>query len=290
MRPLEANLSLDRRAGVRGSAAAPPSGPELDLAGERVARAPPPRPGTQAPLTRPAAPVAPNTARAAPVEGRATPAAPTSAPRPPALAAAAPAPRPSPPIVAAPPAPRPPPPAPLLEEPPLEEPASLEDDTIEVAVEPVEVHLHRASDWRRVLAWAIDGPPFVALFLWGTQVVLQRLAPSRDLAAWGYVEAAAAHWGSLVAPILGAVAVLWLVYATLCHALAGATLGKGLLRVRVVGPGGRRPSLGRSAFRSALALMSVALLGLGVLLALFTRSGRGLHDLIARTWVVEASP
>jgi uncharacterized RDD family membrane protein YckC len=46
--------------------------------------------------------------------------------------------------------------------------------------------------------------------------------------------------------------------------------------------------MARSAARSALAALSVAALGLGVLLAFFTRSGRALHDLLARTWVVEA--
>jgi uncharacterized RDD family membrane protein YckC len=33
---------------------------------------------------------------------------------------------------------------------------------------------------------------------------------------------------------------------------------------------------------------SAACLGLGFLLALFTRTGRALHDLVARTWVVKA--
>jgi uncharacterized RDD family membrane protein YckC len=33
-------------------------------------------------------------------------------------------------------------------------------------------------------------------------------------------------------------------------------------------------------------VLSVALVGLGVLLALFTRSGRALHDFLAGTWVV----
>jgi uncharacterized RDD family membrane protein YckC len=39
----------------------------------------------------------------------------------------------------------------------------------------------------------------------------------------------------------------------------------------------------------ALALLSAAALGAGILLALFTRSGRGAHDLGAGTWVVMAA-
>jgi uncharacterized RDD family membrane protein YckC len=38
--------------------------------------------------------------------------------------------------------------------------------------------------------------------------------------------------------------------------------------------------------RGLLALGSAAAFGLGLLLALFTRSGRGAHDVLAGTWVV----
>jgi uncharacterized RDD family membrane protein YckC len=93
---------------------------------------------------------------------------------------------------------------------------------------------------------------------------------------------------AIVLPVAAAVTVGLAVYATLAHALAGATLGKRLLRLRVVGPDGERPGLARSAGRTALGLLSAALLGLGFLLALFTPSGRALHDLLARTWVVDA--
>jgi len=77
-----------------------------------------------------------------------------------------------------------------------------------------------------------------------------------------------------------------LVYATLGGALGGATPGKRLLGLRVVARDGRPPSWGRSLARALLALASAAFLGLGFLLALFTRSGRALHDLLAGTWVV----
>ncbi len=68
----------------------------------------------------------------------------------------------------------------------------------------------------------------------------------------------------------------------------GQTLGKRLLGLRIVATDGGRPSLLRCAIRSALSLVSLGLLGLGFLLALFNRSGRSLHDLLAGTWVVEA--
>ncbi len=88
--------------------------------------------------------------------------------------------------------------------------------------------------------------------------------------------------------VLTTAALALAVYATLAHALAGATLGKRLFGLRVIGPDGAAPSPARSAARSALAIVSAGLVGLGFLLALFNRSGRTLHDLIARTWVVKA--
>jgi uncharacterized RDD family membrane protein YckC len=87
----------------------------------------------------------------------------------------------------------------------------------------------------------------------------------------------------------GAAALLCLgVYATLAHALGGATLGKRLFGLRVVGPDGAPPSPARSVVRTALAFISAGFLGLGFLLVLFTRSGRALHDYLSRTWVVKA--
>lgn len=160
----------------------------------------------------------------------------------------------------------------------------------EVEVEPLEIHLRRAEPWRRAAAGALDAAPFVAggiaLERWLVRAASAGLpAPTTGLD--GLLDLVARE--RIVVLSVAAVVVLALgVYATLAHALAGATLGKRLFGLRVVGPDGSRPSLSRSAVRSALTLLSAALLGLGVLLALFTRSGRALHDLLARTWVVRA--
>ena len=70
--------------------------------------------------------------------------------------------------------------------------------------------------------------------------------------------------------------------------MSGATLGKRLFGLRVVSDDGARPSVERCAARAALSAASVLLLGLGLLPALFTRSGRALHDISAGTRVVES--
>jgi resuscitation-promoting factor RpfA len=154
-------------------------------------------------------------------------------------------------------------------------------------VDALEIHLRRPAAWRRAVAWVVDGLPFLALFAWA----LGRLQGEGILGGlaglWNAVQLASGT-APLALPLLGAVAVAAFVYHFLAHVLAGATLGKWLLRLRVVGPDGRRPTPGRSAARAALAAVSVGGLGLGLLLALFTRSGRAFHDLVASTWVVEA--
>ncbi len=172
-------------------------------------------------------------------------------------------------------------------EPEREPVPEADEGTVEVDVGPIEVHLRRASGTRRVAAWVIDGVPFLALFALALRTALGGLsAAPLDLAAT--LDLAVAEARGITLPLLAGTAILFAVYHTLSHALAGATLGKRLLGLRVVGPGGTLPGLGRSAWRAVAASLSLGLLGLGVLLALFTRSGRALHDLLARTWVVEA--
>jgi uncharacterized RDD family membrane protein YckC len=93
---------------------------------------------------------------------------------------------------------------------------------------------------------------------------------------------------TLLPPALALAALLQFVHSALGCGLAGRTLGKWMLGLRLVGPDGRLPSPGRAAARALLSLASVGLLGIGLLLALFDRRGRALHDLVARTAVVMA--
>ena len=153
-----------------------------------------------------------------------------------------------------------------------------------------EVRLRRGSAVRRAVAWAIDVLPLAAAVAYfGRSLVgsAEAALPAPPTGLDGLVDLVVREAG-IVVPLAALLVVAAAVYATLAHALAGATLGKWILGLRVVGPDGARPSLARSTTRSLLAILSAALFGLGFLLALFTRSGRALHDLLARTWVVEA--
>ncbi len=166
--------------------------------------------------------------------------------------------------------------------------APSESGTLEVMVGPVEVHVRRAPDWKRFLSWVLDGLPFAALFAFALRLALDRLPHPAPLDLPTTLDLAGAEASGITGPIFVGTLFLFAVYQLLAHGMYGATLGKRLVGIRVVGPDGKRPGLGRATIRAVLGTMSLLLLGLGVLLALFTRSGRALHDLLARTWVVEA--
>ena len=75
-------------------------------------------------------------------------------------------------------------------------------------------------------------------------------------------------------------------YATLAHALSGATFGKRLFGLRVVRADGERPSFGDACARTLTAALSVAPAGLGFAFALFDRRHLALHDRLVGTRVV----
>jgi len=179
-------------------------------------------------------------------------------------------------------------PAPSAEPWPPKPGEGADSGTLEVVVGLVEIHLRRATDLRRALSWLLDGTPFVALFALALHLALDRLPHAAPLDLARTIELAGSEAAGITGPVFAGVLVLFVVYQALSHGLSGATLGKRIVGLRLVGPDGNRPGLGRAAFRAVLAAISLLLLGLGVLLALFTRSGRALHDLLARTWVVEA--
>jgi uncharacterized RDD family membrane protein YckC len=134
--------------------------------------------------------------------------------------------------------------------------------------DPPVIELRRAPAGRRAAAWLIDGLPF-------------------GLAAWAIAAWLGPEPGLLL-PALGALSLAAFVYQLLCTWLLGATFGKRYARLAVVGPDGARPGLARSARRAAASVVGVLLLGCGPLVSLFTRTGRGLNDLLAGTAVVEA--
>jgi len=152
-------------------------------------------------------------------------------------------------------------------------PAPPADFDVDPVVEAVEVHRERAPAWKRVAAWIVDGAVLGALLALLLLPVIGKadlVPPRRDVVVLASM----------------AIALVAFAYQWLGVTLMGATPGMRILGLRVVGPDGGRPAPGRSAARALLGLVSAALLGIGLFLALFTRSGRGAHDFAAGTWVV----
>lgn len=85
----------------------------------------------------------------------------------------------------------------------------------------------------------------------------------------------------LLAPYLGLV-----LYYLAPTARSGQTLGKRMVGIRVVGPGGAPPGWGRAFLREVLGKLLSGILFLGYLLAFLHPERRALHDLVAGTRVV----
>jgi len=112
------------------------------------------------------------------------------------------------------------------------------------------------------------------------------------LAALLLIAAAAIWWDRLLIPPLaiaiGAPLLIIFLYYWLLEGAFGATLGKAIIGVRVVGVAGTTGGFGAAATRNALRLVDGLPLYIpGFFVALFSRSRRRLGDFIARTVVLE---
>ena len=76
------------------------------------------------------------------------------------------------------------------------------------------------------------------------------------------------------------------IYFVLFWSTAGRTPGMRLLHIRVRGPGGEIPSIGRSLLRLVGLVLAIVPLFAGFLPVLFTDRRRGLPDFLAGTVVV----
>jgi uncharacterized RDD family membrane protein YckC len=134
-----------------------------------------------------------------------------------------------------------------------------------------------AGFWIRAVAAAIDfGVFFVVLLsfrvigarVWGGDI--ENAASFRSLASFFTVVFAGA-------------------YTTVLHSLAGQTIGKMIVGVRVVGGDDGPPPFGAALLRFIAYFASAAPLTLGFAMAGLRRDKRALHDLIAGTRVDRSS-
>ena len=141
--------------------------------------------------------------------------------------------------------------------------------------------LSYAGLWKRLWALVIDVLLFCAVFFPITRVVK---------GVW-IMSAADHRWAKglfITDPLCLIFLTLMVLYFVLLEGLVGATLGKWVLGLRVVGADGRRPGLGRAALRNLLRLVD----GLpvfnvvGVILILTSPERARFGDRIADTRVI----
>ncbi|AIF46241.1 RDD family protein [Dyella japonica] len=163
----------------------------------------------------------------------------------------------------------------------------------EAASEPSAVTFDYASFWQRFGAWVIDlavlmVPSTIAFYALGGlsayEHLMAQLQTTPDMSATirEYVEATR---GSNIAVI-----VIGFLYYTLFEASRlQATPGKLALRLRVTDINGQKPGFGRAALRNVVRLTN-ALTGLipfvCYIAVAWTQRKQGLHDLVARTLVL----
>src|SRR6478735_2979304 len=82
---------------------------------------------------------------------------------------------------------------------------------------------------------------------------------------------------------IGALALWAFTYSFSCHAVAGRTVGKGIVGIRVVSSDGSPLSVRQAFVRTVAFPLSALLFGIGFLMILVQREHRALHDLIAGT-------
>lgn len=131
---------------------------------------------------------------------------------------------------------------------------------------------------RRTLAGLIDFA--LLLFILGLFLVISRLITSN-------LETSAADLlQALGVPFYILFILLTTVYVTYMHAVYGQTLGKRLLRLRVLTTHGEDLGYVNAFFRFVATCFAIGLLGMGVVWIMLDPNKQGWHDKISRTVVV----
>jgi uncharacterized RDD family membrane protein YckC len=141
---------------------------------------------------------------------------------------------------------------------------------------------------RRLTAYCIDFLPILFVVAWvfytffGFDEVLARYRVDDPDARASFIATRTT--------IRNVAVLVYLVYAAAAESSAArGTLGKQLMGIAVVGPGGGRVSWPVAIQRNLLKPLSGAVCGLGYLAILWSPERRAWHDRIADTWVVQTA-
>ena len=134
-----------------------------------------------------------------------------------------------------------------------------------------------AGFWRRVVASFLDG-----LILTIFNAILVVVLVATLVGSGGDPEGP----GAVALSWLPGIVLSWLYYALMHSSQSQATWGKRALDIKVVSLTGERIGFGRATGRYFATILSTLILGIGFLMAGFTRQRQALHDMVAGTLVV----
>ena len=136
-----------------------------------------------------------------------------------------------------------------------------------------------AGFWRRLGAYFVD---WVILRIAFTPINLY-LFMHTDFFSWASEEIPTPPF--YVFFLIGF--VIWAYWTFFEASKFQATPGKLALGIRVTDIGGQRPNFKKAALRNLGKFISFALLGIGFLMIAFTKNKQGIHDLLAKAWVIK---
>lgn len=128
-----------------------------------------------------------------------------------------------------------------------------------------------AGFWIRLFAYMID-VVILGMVLW----IIARLFQRSPAEAGGFSAI-----GGILQIVVG------FLYMPVLWSSMQATIGQKICGLRVIRPGGNRISFERGVARMLAMILSGALLCIGYLMVAFTERKRGLHDMLAGTYVVK---
>ena len=131
-----------------------------------------------------------------------------------------------------------------------------------------------ADRWRRMVAFLIDGP-----IIWIVGFPIGLLVVMTD-------PYYATHQGEINEVMRGSAILAAILYFWVAHAIWGQTLGKRLMRIKVVRANGRPPGFGWGIIR-VLVMFALATLWI-TWWPMLGEERRAIHDYAAGTWVIQA--
>jgi len=159
---------------------------------------------------------------------------------------------------------------------------------------PPQTHVTYAGFWKRFAAYLIDEIILgvVALIIIVPMFMIMGLGTImsfEDYENYEYNESFIGLIFALIAAYMFVVCLLviakWLYYAMM-ESRKGATLGKMVLNIKVTDMNGNPISFGRASGRYFGKILSVLTLCIGYIIAGFSQQKQALHDMLAKTLVV----